>query len=105
MFSIKCPPISFPSLFCNTADSSSGKQISISHPFACNVVTAPLCYVSVYFSFLLLSFLMKIDQMCFSLGFLRRKLMCVVVFKCLCCGSVEWPLLYQVTIQHKQKNL
>lgn len=24
-------------------------------------------------------------------------------FDCLYCGNVEWPLLYQVTIQHKQK--
>lgn len=103
MFLIKCPPISFPSSFCNTADSSSGKQISIPHPFAFNVVTAPLYYVSVYFFFFVAVFLMKIDQMYFSLGFLRRMLMSVIVFKCLYCGNVEWPLLYQVTTQHKQK--
>lgn len=25
------------------------------------------------------------------------------VFDCLYCGNVEWLLLYQVTVQHKQK--
>lgn len=102
MFLIKCPSISFPSSFCKTADSSSGKQISIMHPFASNVVTASLHCISVYFFFFFFN-MKKIDQMYFSLSFLGRMLMSVIVLKCLYCGNVEWPLLYQVTIQHKQK--
>lgn len=60
--------------------------------------------MSLYISCFLLFFLMKIDQMHFSLGFLRRMLMSVIVFKCLYCGNVEWPLLYRVTMQRKQSS-
>jgi len=35
----------------------------------------------------------KIDQMRFSLSFLGRMLMTVIVFKCLYCGNVEWPVV------------
>lgn len=100
---ITCPPISFPSSFCKPADSSSGNQVSIMYPFASNVVTASLYCISVH---LLISFffdIKKIDQMYFSLSSLGRMLMSVIVFKCLYCGKVEWLLLYQVTIQRKQK--
>lgn len=106
MFLIKCS-ISFPSSIWKTADSSSGKQISVMHPFASNVVTvSPYCtsvYFFIYFVLFFFFLMKKIDQMYFSLSFLGRTVMSVIALKCLYCGNVEWLLLYQVTIQHKQK--
>lgn len=105
MFLIKCPPISFPFSFCKTADSYLENRFLL-------CIHLPLMWwqhlftVSVYFfifPFFFFFYIKKIDQMYFSLSFLGRMLMSLIVLKCLYCGNVEWPLFYQVTIQQKQK--